>query len=829
METAWKQNCTIFVNERPLGSVEVFYLEPRPEEDEGPFLDEERSLLDTIAVRLGKHIQRLRAEEALKASEAEFRGIINQSYDGIVLADGSGIVIEWNHGAEQITGLMRAEALGRYLWDAQFQVAPEEFKTPDNYRRLKAMLERFFHTQQVPWDDPVRETTLQRPDGRRVVVQSSIFPIQTEAGFLTCSFMRDITESKRVEKALRESEDRFHKMADNLQDGLSIIERGKVVYVNDRLCEITGCSREELFETSGIELAAPDEKDRLTRIMHESQQTGVLPSELEYWIIRKDGGRRYIHNRYALINWGDSQNDRYTITTDLTERKLAEEELRKLSVAVEQSPSTVVITDIKGNIEYANPAFTHITGYSASEAIGVNPRELIKSGKHPPEFYQNLWDTILGGQEWHGEFINRKKNGELYWELTSISPIKNGQGEITRFIKVAEDITDRVRTEAEVLRARDELASLLAISQEMVSTLDLQPLLDLILEQLAGVFSYTSALILTIEQGQITFQAYRGLRQAAEVQAWHIPISQVPQIRQVIENRQMFYIPDVHKNNDLLLSVSQAVGLPFETVARYRTWFGLPLVVKGQLIGLLLLLHIKPDFYNPSERSLAQAFAYQAAIAIENARMYQEAGEVAKLAERSRLAGDLHDSVTQSLFSASLIAEVLPQVWRHNPDDALQALDELRKLTRGALAEMRTLLLELRPAYLTEKPLGELLRTLTHTTSNRSGIPISLSIGCDSALAPEVQIAFYRIAQEALNNILKHAEASRAEVDLNCQPTGAEIRIQDNGRGFDPNIVKPEQRGMGNIRERAMSIGADLEIRSQPEQGTQIRVSWHAG
>jgi len=118
------------------------------------------------------------------------------------------------------------------------------------------------------------------------------------------------------------------------------------------------------------------------------------------------------------------------IGRDITERKKMEDELRKLSRAVEQSDSTIVITNLNGDVEFANPAFTRITGYSLEEAIGQNTR-LLSSGKHPASFYQELWETITKGETWQGEMINRKKDGSLYWEAATISPVYNEDGEIT--------------------------------------------------------------------------------------------------------------------------------------------------------------------------------------------------------------------------------------------------------------------------------------------------------------------------------------------------------------------------------------------------------------
>jgi two-component system nitrate/nitrite sensor histidine kinase NarX len=195
-------------------------------------------------------------------------------------------------------------------------------------------------------------------------------------------------------------------------------------------------------------------------------------------------------------------------------------------------------------------------------------------------------------------------------------------------------------------------------------------------------------------------------------------------------------------------------------------------------------------------------------------------------AERSRLARDLHDSVTQTLFSASLIAEVLPRLWERKHSEGQQRLEELRQLTKGALAEMRTLLLELRPSRLIQVELGELLGQLTEAVTGRARIPIDLNIQGACTLAPEVRVAFYRIAQEALNNVAKHARASQVSVSLDCQPHQAELVIQDNGRGFAWEGIKPNNLGLKIMQERAEAIEATLEVNSQPGQGTQVSVRW---
>jgi two-component system nitrate/nitrite sensor histidine kinase NarX len=252
----------------------------------------------------------------------------------------------------------------------------------------------------------------------------------------------------------------------------------------------------------------------------------------------------------------------------------------------------------------------------------------------------------------------------------------------------------------------------------------------------------------------------------------------------------------------------------------------MPLQVRNRVIGILSLLHVEPDHYAPSTQNLIKLFANQLAIAIENARLYAQAQETATLDERSRLARELHDAVTQTLFSASLIAETLPRAWEQSPEKAQHGLEELRRLTRGALAEMRAMLLELRPTILAEQGLDGLLRQLAEAMLARTHVPITTTVVGDCELPVEVKLNLYRIAQEALHNVAKHAQAGQVKVYLHCQPGRVRLRISDDGCGLDPAAVGPGKLGIGIMRERAQTIGADFTLESQPGQGTKITVTW---
>lgn len=196
------------------------------------------------------------------------------------------------------------------------------------------------------------------------------------------------------------------------------------------------------------------------------------------------------------------------------------------------------------------------------------------------------------------------------------------------------------------------------------------------------------------------------------------------------------------------------------------------------------------------------------------------------LEERHKLAHDLHDAVNQTLFSASLIAEVLPRMWERDQAEARKSLEDLSRLTRGALAEMRALLAELQPSTLTDTDLGDLLRQLGNAFSGRANIPVAVTITGSFILPPEVQMGFYRVCQEALLNVARHAKASQVEITLQQTGDVIEMCLRDNGQGFDPEKNFSEHYGLNMMKVRAKAVGARLSITRQPLHGMELAFRW---
>ncbi|NTU81658.1 MAG: GAF domain-containing protein [Chloroflexales bacterium] len=254
------------------------------------------------------------------------------------------------------------------------------------------------------------------------------------------------------------------------------------------------------------------------------------------------------------------------------------------------------------------------------------------------------------------------------------------------------------------------------------------------------------------------------------------------------------------------------------------------------LYGLLFAQCYPPGMYNDDDLIILELLAAHAATAIENARRAQQTRRDAVDEERNRLARELHDSVTQSLFSASLIAERLPAVARKSADEGRQGLELVQQFVRGALAEMRALLVELRPAALAAAPLHEAIGQLTQAFGGRRGIAITVNLDPAPPLPPAVQVALYRIVQESLSNVIKHARARSATVRMRVEPPARDheepwsgtitIHVHDDGRGFQPAQAGAGSFGIGIMRERAATIGARLELASQPGHGTWVELIW---
>jgi signal transduction histidine kinase len=386
------------------------------------------------------------------------------------------------------------------------------------------------------------------------------------------------------------------------------------------------------------------------------------------------------------------------------------------------------------------------------------------------------------------------------------------------------------RLEGQIEERTQELSALLELSHHLTSTLELKSLLNLILDEVKPLVDYDTAGITERRQGDefVILGDRWPTGEAGPIGArFHPAPGPIWQI--LVERRQPLILPDMAADTP----EAQAYR-DFLATQRPELLSGLssgsfilaPLTVKERMIGTLSVHHPEPNHYTHHHVELVLAIASQAAVAMENARLYEQAQESAVLEERQRVARDLHDSVTQALYSVILYADAAHiALSAGRADTATDHLRELREMAQQVLREMRLLIFELRPQELDQRGLAAAIRSRLDMVEARVGMETELQTVGEGPLPVAVEQELYRIAQEALNNVVKHSHAQRVKVQLCLMDGKASLEVADDGVGFDPHLAQ-EQGGLGlqSMEERVRRCDGRLAISSAPGEGTRVRV-----
>jgi len=486
----------------------------------------------------------------------------------------------------------------------------------------------------------------------------------------------------------------------------------------------------------------------------------------------------------------------------------------------------VIITDLEtGMVMEANPAACLQHGCTREEFIGQQLSQFI----HPSslETFNEYILSFQSGNVFDTRLLHTSHNGESFdteWRGNTIAYLGR-----PCFLGIVRDISKEIIPDQMPSRHADtpkhEQDTLLTISHTLASTLKLQP--GLILYQLREIVEYTRGCFFSLEDSTLITLALRGTRQLEQSSQLQIPLQNLDDLDFLFNSRQPIVIADLGGDEPQAQFFRSILGAGAANLMEgMKSWIWVPLAVKSRLIGGLGLAHKKPNHFTFHHASLAQSVANQVAITMVNTELYKQARELAVLEERQHLARDLHDAINQSLFAAGIIAEVIPRLWEQDQDLARSSLKDLHRLTRSAQAEMRVLLAELRPSTLIDTNLSDLVKHLGYALAGRVDIPVDVMTSGDITIPSEVQIVFYRVCQEALNNIAKHAKASRVKIEIQQDGPELTLRIHDDGRGFDQNQATPGHYGLQMMQERADGVGAQLTVSSQPGQGTQLTICW---
>ena len=388
----------------------------------------------------------------LAESEYRFRTIADTAVNGMITVDSGGRIDFFNRAAERMFGFASDEVAGKNVTTL----------IPERYRNAhREGLERYLNTGEPRIIGKTVELNALRKDGTEFPVELSLGTWGPREAPFFSAIVRDITERRRWDEALKESEARFRAIFEGTKDGILLadVESKRFLTGNRAICDMLQYSLDEIGSLEVADIHPAEDLPRIIDIFElQAQQRVDVATDLP--VKRRDGSVFFADIKSSPVAISGRQ---YLIGNfrDATERRRAEKELTRLGMAVDQAAEAVVVTDTKGNIEYVNPAFERITGYSREEAVGRNMR-ILKSGKHDERFYERMWATLSKGEVWQGRFINRKKDGSLYDEEGTISPVRDPFGKIVNFVAGKRDITREVvlRTQVQTAQRMESVGTL---------------------------------------------------------------------------------------------------------------------------------------------------------------------------------------------------------------------------------------------------------------------------------------------------------------------------------------------------------------------------------
>ncbi len=533
---------------------------------------------------------------------------------------------------------------------------------------------------------------------------------------------------------------------------------------------------------------------------------------------------------WMAVCWSIALADRINVLK--SEKEVATLEVQagevRYSQLVETMNDGLGVIDQDGRYTYVNHRLAEMIGCPLEEIVGHSIAEFVI-----PEDKQTVIEQLVkrkSGINAPYELTWRRRDGSDLVTTVSPRPIFGADQQFQGSFAVVTDITERVQAsrllEQRVSERTRQLSTLLEISHEITTTQALDDILRRILERLKSILDYHHSAIIVFDETLWCIRA-----------SWPDRLEKTTELKFSAEEKEM--LAKVFAHGEPMLLNLPADDKPRETVLQSLSfqlskifndddccWLGIPLNGKHRLIGVFILGCEAQDDFSENPVQVAQAFGNQAASVIENHQLLDQLQAAAAAEERNHLAQDLHDSVTQTLFTASVLAEVTPRIWDRDQGVARKNMEMLSTLIRGALAEMRSLLFELRTAGLRSQTLGQLLVTLAEAGRARTRAAITLSINADLELPENVAITYYRIAQEALNNAINHAEATLIEISLVEEPGSIELLVRDDGRGFNPQAIPEERLGVSIMIERAEQIGGHIKIQSEPGRGTAITLNW---
>lgn len=757
----------------------------------------EQSLkLQVIGDIIVNALEHRRAEQALRESEEKFRGIVELANVGIAIVQDARFRFANQHWASML-GYTVEELLGTEFMP---------YCTPEERDRIVGYYTR--RTRGEP--APTRyETVMLHKDGTRVYAEVSVGMIPYEGRQATFVFLRDITQQKRAQKALEEAYQTLEQRVEERTEELAVLNSiAAVVSGSLDLKEILGAALDKTLDATAMDFGTA------YSVEGNGEHT---PSAAESSVNGLETASQDLVKEVAEVSRGTKSHLSGADHLQLLAHRGVSASYPQL---VRQLPLPWSI------------ALTHLGKPLVWLVDDVIPADtdlrqmLEREGCHQVVTVPLVAKSSLVGAINLGTRTPRAFAPE---QLALLAAIGQQVGLAVDNARLYEAQQSR-REEAERRRRMAEgLRDILAI---LNSNRPLGEILDYIVTHASRILGSDATILCRLDRQTqwLTIQAFHGLS-AEFVEHMAFQVGRVSIIGEAVLTRR----PTTTSNLADRLAHPDIPAEAREMAARfaaiYRTILAVPLLQKEEIYGALAMYFRAERQFTEEEISLAVTFADQAALALENARLREQAEQAAAMQERGRLARELHDSVTQSLYSVTMYTEAAARLMMAGQAaEAAEYLRDARDTAQEALREMRLMIYQLRPPVLEQGGLAVALQVRLDAVERRGGMRAELIVEGEDRLPPAVQAELHQIAQEALNNALKHAHARQVRVHLHFGDDVTVLRLQDDGVGFDPTAVRPGGGlGVPGMRERAQKIGARLDIVSAPGGGTQVIVEVPTG
>jgi PAS domain S-box-containing protein len=622
---------------------------------------------------------------------------------------------------------------------------------------------------------------------------------------------------KRSQEVMYQQQEWLRVTLNSIGDGVIATDvDGKVVFINPIAATLTGWSQAEALRQpieAVFNILNETTREPVPIPLIEALKKGSIVGLANHTVlISKDGTERPIMDSGAPIR--DQEGEimgAVLVFRDATDRRDAARVQETLELVMSGIDEGFVIFDNNWRYTYANRR----AGEMGMDARGRSHEDLLKMTLEEsfPELvgtrlYQQLKDSSV-------DKISRQFEEYIepydHWYEYRVYPTQSGLG-----IFVI-DISDQKKIEQKIELLQQLTASL-------NTALTAAEMAKIIADQGFGLLgAHMGSINLLRDDNSFEIIGARGVpKEMLLPQPVKFTLKDNVPLADSVRNRKPIFIETVEEYKQQYPQVYET----FHFLSHTEAMVALPMIVEEEVIGGIAMSFPKPLKMSEEEREFMLTLAQQAAQALKRALLSERAQELIAVQERQRLAQDLHDSVSQALFSATTIAQAIPMTWNRNQELAMEQLQKVIQINRAAMSEMRILLLELRPQAIIKTSLSELLKHMIDASKGRKMIETELAFeGEEFALPDDVHVAVYRIVQESVNNILKHSQASRFTIRARYLKDQFIVEVQDNGKGFDPTQVI-QGMGLSNLQERADDINARLEIITAPDDGTLIRATW---